>query len=74
MTLEAVLKDAMSLSARERALLAEELWRSVPRDDGAAVLTPAQRADLTRRIEEDDAARSDPQDWDAVRDQLRRES
>lgn len=72
MTLEAILKDAMSLTARERALLADELWRSIPRGDAEAELTAAQRDDLQRRIEEDDAGRSDPQDWEQVRADLRR--
>ena len=72
MTLEAVLKNAMSLTARERALLADELWRSVPRDEADDTLTVAQRADLQRRMEEDDAGESDPQDWERVRADLRR--
>ena len=72
MTLETVLKDAMSLSARERALLADELWRSVPRAEAAVALTPAQRADLERRVREDDAGGADPQDWEQVRADLRR--
>jgi putative addiction module component (TIGR02574 family) len=72
MTLEAVLKDAMSLTARERALLADELWRSVPRDEADMALTAAQRADLQRRVEEDDAGNSDPQDWEQARADLRR--
>jgi putative addiction module component (TIGR02574 family) len=72
MTLEAVLKNAMSLTAQERALLADELWRSVPRDEAEAALTDAQRADLQRRLEEDDAGESDPQDWEQARADLRR--
>ena len=67
MTLESVLTDAMTLSARERALLADELWRSVPPNEQNLELTPAQRGDLKRRLEEDAAGRSDPQPWSKVR-------
>jgi putative addiction module component (TIGR02574 family) len=67
MTLESVLTDAMTLSARERALLADELWRSVPPNHQNLELTPAQREDLNRRLAEDAAGRSDPQPWSQVR-------
>ena len=73
MTLEAVLKDAMPLNPRERAMLADELWRSVPHTEADVALTPEQRADLERRVQEDDAAgQSDPQDWEQMRADLRR--
>jgi putative addiction module component (TIGR02574 family) len=67
MTLESVLTDAMTLSVRERALLADELWRSVPTNERDVELTPAQREDLKRRLAEDAAGRSDPQPWSQVR-------
>jgi putative addiction module component (TIGR02574 family) len=74
MTLETVLLDALSLTPHERALLADELWRSVPTDEQNADLTPAQREDLQRRLAEDAAGHSDPQPWSQVRSALRRRS
>jgi putative addiction module component (TIGR02574 family) len=73
MTLEAVLKEAMSLSPRERAALADKLWRSVPHDESELALTPEQARDLDRRVAEDEAGKSGPRDWDQVRDELRRQ-
>jgi putative addiction module component (TIGR02574 family) len=72
MTLESVLTDAMTLSPRERALLADELWRSVSADEKSLALTSAQREDLQRRLAEDAAGQSDPQPWARVRSALRR--
>ncbi len=72
MTLETVLTDAMSLSPRERSLLADELWRSVPADEQSVALTRAQREDLQRRLAEDTAGQSDPQPWEQARAVLRR--
>ena len=70
MTLESVLTDAMSLSPRDRALLADELWRSVPPDERSLQLTPAQREDLKRRLAEDAAGYSDPQPWAHARAEI----
>ncbi len=72
MTLKTVLLDALTLTPRERALLADELWRSVPADEQTVELTPAQREDLQRRLAEDAAGRSDPLPWAQVRSALRR--
>jgi len=72
MTIEAVLKQALLLSPRERAVLVDELWRSIPHDESELALTPAQARDLERRIAEDEAGESDPQDWERVRENLRR--
>ena len=74
MTLETVLLDALSLTPHERALLADELWRSVPTDKQNADLTPAQSDDLQRRLAEDAAGHSDPHPWPQVRAALRRRS
>jgi len=71
MTMETVLKEALALSPQERAMLADELWRSVPTDELSLALTPAQRKDLLRRVAEDEAEGSDPQDWSTVRTKFR---
>ncbi len=73
MTLEAILKDAMSLSPHERAVLADKLWGSVPHDEPQLALTPAQHNDLSKRRHEDDAGESDAQDWEQAQADLRRE-
>jgi putative addiction module component (TIGR02574 family) len=72
MTLETILTDAMTLAPRERALLADELWRSVPVEEQVVALTAPQRADLQRRLAEDAAGQSDPQPWEQTRADLRR--
>jgi putative addiction module component (TIGR02574 family) len=69
MTREAILKEAMLLSSDDRVQLIDALWASMS-DAEALKLTPAQAADLERRIAEDDAGLSNPQPWEVVRKQL----
>lgn len=69
MTLEAVLKEAMLLTADQRRELGELMLRSVRKR--VVDLTPAQREDLRRRIAEDDAGESDPFDGEAFLESLR---
>ncbi len=73
MSLRTVLKEAMELSPQERRLLAEELWRGIGPDESDAALTPAQAEDLSRRIREDDAGESAPQEWETFRNALLRD-
>ncbi len=44
--------DIRSLSAEERLRLVEELWDSLAETPDAVPLTPAQRAELDRRLDE----------------------
>ena len=74
MTLEAVIKEALSLAPDERAQLAEQMWQSLRGREHDLQLTSAQREDLTRRIAEDDGGNSDPQDWEAFRASLRKQA
>ncbi len=74
MTLDTVLKEALSLHPRERSIVADELWRSLPFDESELALTPTQARDLEKRIAEDAAGESDPQDWEKAREELRRRS
>jgi putative addiction module component (TIGR02574 family) len=71
MTRDAILKEAMQLSPRDKAQLIDDLWGTMS-DEQALALTPAQAADLQKRIAEDDAGLSNPQPWEVVREQLRR--
>jgi hypothetical protein len=68
MTLEGLLKDALTLTPEQRRELGELLLWSVRNKD--VDLTPAQREDLRRRIAEDDAGLSDPVDGEAFLDSL----
>lgn len=49
-----------------RLALVEELWNSIAADSTALPLTPAQRAELDRRIAEHEASPGDVTPWDDV--------
>jgi len=51
----------------ERLALVEDLWDSIAADSAALPLTEAQRLELQRRIEEDDAHPDDVIPWDQVK-------
>ena len=51
----------------ERLALLEDLWDSIAADSKALPMTDAQRIELERRIEEDDAHPEDVVPWDQVK-------
>ncbi|MCA9501050.1 MAG: addiction module protein, partial [Nitrospira sp.] len=51
----------------ERLALVEEIWDSIATDSAAVPLTEAQRAELQKRIEEDDAHPDDLTSWEQVK-------
>ncbi len=55
------------LGIDERLALVEEIWDSIAADSGALPLTDAQRAELTKRIAEDDANPDDTIPWEDVK-------
>ena len=55
------------LPVAERITLVEEIWDSIAADSAAVPLTDAQRAELQRRIEEDDANPDDVTPWKEVK-------
>jgi putative addiction module component (TIGR02574 family) len=55
------------LKVEERLALVEEIWNSIAADSAAVPLTDAQRAELQRRIEEDDAHPDDVTPWEQVK-------
>lgn len=55
------------LPVDERLTLVEELWDSIAADSAAVPLTDAQRSELRKRIEEDDARPEDVVPWDVVK-------
>ena len=67
-----VLKEALTLSVRDRLQLIEELWDSLAATPEAIPVTDAQRRELTRRrrahARDPAAARS----WETVRRKLER--
>ncbi|GJL70680.1 MAG: hypothetical protein NPIRA06_33150 [Nitrospirales bacterium] len=55
------------LPIEERLTLVEEIWDSITTDSAAVPLTEAQRAELQKRIEEDDAHPDDLTSWEQVK-------
>ncbi len=55
------------LPLEERLALVEEIWDSIAADSAAVPLTQAQRAELQKRIEEDDAHPEDLTSWEQVK-------
>lgn len=55
------------LPVEERLVLVEETWDSIAADSAAVPLTNAQRAELQKRIEEDDANPDDVTPWEQVK-------
>ena len=55
------------LPLNERLALVEDLWDSIAADSGAVPLTDAQRLELQKRTEEDDAHPDDVVPWDIVK-------
>ncbi|MBK6726062.1 MAG: addiction module protein [Xanthomonadales bacterium] len=61
------------LSISERIQLVEDLWDSIASEaPGALGLTPAQGAEIQRRLAAHDTDPSTAVDWDAVRSELQR--
>lgn len=55
------------LPVEERLILVEEIWDSIAADSAAVPLTDAQRTELQKRIEEDDANPDDVTPWEQVK-------
>lgn len=55
------------LGIEERLALVEEIWDSIAADSNSVPLTEAQRDELQKRIEEDDARPDDVTPWDQVK-------
>lgn len=60
-----------SLSVSERIQLVEDIWDSLVAENPDSIqLTPAQRAEVQRRLNEHDADASSAVGWEAVRSEL----
>ena len=55
------------LGVEERLALVEEIWDSIAADPAALPLTEPQRAELERRIADDDANPDDVTPWEEVK-------
>ena len=63
--------DIASLTPEERLTLLEDLWDSLATAPEALPLTPAQRAELDRRLDDLDAEGPVGIPWDEVLSQIR---
>lgn len=68
MTRSELVAELLKLDPQERRLAAEELWDSVENDD--APLTPAQAAEVKRRLDEHERDPSTAIPWEVVRARL----
>ncbi|MEO7726674.1 MAG: addiction module protein [Burkholderiales bacterium] len=59
------------LNVDERLALVEEIWATICADAKAFSLTDAQRAELDRRVADDDAFPDDVVPWDEVKASVR---
>ena len=59
------------LNIDERLALVEEIWATICADATAFPLTDAQRAELDRRVADDDAFPDDVVPWDEVKVSVR---
>jgi len=63
-TLESLGIDRMSVD--DRILLVQQIWESVEADSAGTLLTEAQRQELERRADDDDANPDDTIPWEQV--------
>lgn len=56
-----------SMSVDERITLVQQIWGSVVADAGLRPPSVAERAELDRRIAEDDAASGDLTAWESIK-------
>ncbi|MDO9227697.1 MAG: addiction module protein [Pseudomonadota bacterium] len=55
------------LPVDERIALVRDIWDSVARDNGTPTLDEATRAELERRLAEDEASPDDVVDWETIK-------
>jgi putative addiction module component (TIGR02574 family) len=58
------LTDILDLSVEDRITLAQRIWDSVAADPGAVRLTPEQRAELIRRLDDHERELDAVVGWD----------
>lgn len=55
------------MSVEDRIELAQEIWDSVAIEAGMLLPSPSEKAELDRRLAEDDASPDDVVSWEAVK-------
>jgi putative addiction module component (TIGR02574 family) len=65
------LADILDLSVEDRITLAQRIWDSVAADPGAVRLTPEQRAEIERRLEDHERDPDDVVGWDEAEARIR---
>ena len=63
--------DLAHLSVAERILLAEALWDSVVSDQAGLEVTPAQREELDRRLEDYHTSPGEGLSWDGIKEKMK---
>jgi putative addiction module component (TIGR02574 family) len=71
MTAESLLANALQLTPEQRLQLAENLWESLRSNPSLVSVTPAQQADLRRRLQEYENDPSGNLSWEQVKRQVR---
>lgn len=61
------------LSRDERLNLVQEIWDLIAAEAGAPLLSAAQRAEIVRRVAEDEAAPDDVVAWEEVKSETLRQ-
>ncbi len=64
--------ELRTLSQAERILLVEEIWDGIAAEPQGVPISPAQRAELDRRLNALEANPDPGRPWDEVRDELLR--
>lgn len=59
------------LSVEDRLALVDEIWASICADSTSVPLTDVQRAELDRRVADDDAFPDDIMPWEEVKASMR---
>ncbi len=70
MTPSSVPPEIRQLSVPERIQLVEQIWNSIAEDEAAFELTPAQKAELDRRLTAHEAAPDRGSSWEDVKARL----
>jgi putative addiction module component (TIGR02574 family) len=60
-----------TMSIDDRLRLAEAIWQGIEAEEPVPDLTEAQKRELNRRLEEDDASPDDVIDWDDVNAEIK---
>lgn len=69
---DAQLAEILELDVEERLRIIQVIWDSIAAAPATLPLTPAERAELDRRVAEDDADPEDVMSWQEAKDLIKR--